>query len=148
MSIVTGGLGKPDALLPSWGLGIGSSFLIVIPLSQATAAVEILKASGAAEENISVTVTDIPESTVLVEYQFDRNSDKVIQRSEVLDRFMTLGVAQPELNIVLVEISQVSELVTVLQAAYSIDIETTITVIEMPEDTDAQEAIDKVQQSD
>ena len=145
MSIVTRGLSQPEALMPSFGLGLGVSILIVVPLEQYTEAVEVFEEAGIAEHELTVTALDPAESIVVIEYQFDKTVITPIQRSEVVDRFISIEASQPELTVSVAEITQTAELVELLQTAMVIAPEMVIQVIEVTEDVDVNEAINKVQ---
>lgn len=145
MSIVTKGLSRPIALLPTGGLGIGEAIVVVIPVEQLTQAVEVFEQAGIAERDLNITVLDPAETVAVIEYQLDGTAITPVQRSEVVDRFISIEASQPELTVSVLEITQTAELVELLQTAMVIAPDMDIQVIEVTEDVDVHEAIDKVQ---
>ena len=68
MSLVTRGLSSPDALLPTFGLGIGASVVIVVPVEQLASLKEILIASGLSEIELDISLEDRGQQVALVEF--------------------------------------------------------------------------------
>jgi hypothetical protein len=145
MSIVTRGLSQPVALLPSGGLGLGDLLAIVLPLEQVTDAVEILTDAGIAEPDLNIVALDPAKEIVVIEYKFDKDAITPVQRSEVVNRFISIEVVQPELTVTVAEVSQTIQLIEILQRAVTIAPNMEIIVVEATADVDVDEAIDKVQ---
>lgn len=144
MSIVTRGLSRPEALLPSMGLGLGTTVIVICPVEQSTSAVEALVLSGVDESSIRIEALSLSESTVAVSYEMESTVLSPIQRTSLIDRLINIQVVHPELDVTVSEISQISELVEILQTATIVAPEMTIRIIEYTGEVDVREALDKV----
>ena len=103
MSLVTRGLSRPIALLPTLGLGVGTSVIIVIDLEQATLALEMLQDAGIADTEIqietveaqsiqlAIIVAQDPEG-MLDEYLLEHTVSTPLQRVTVTDRPINIEV--------------------------------------------------------
>ena len=144
MSIVTRGLSAPDTLMPSFGLGIGVSAIIVIPVEQVQSVRETLLSLGIDEVRVSTVVVDNQVVAVL-EFNVTPAVGGLAQITSVIDRSLTVGVEEIEMSIQLSEVIQTVELIEVIQSVAAAEPDVLVQVLEVGEDVSVDEAIDKVE---
>lgn len=103
MSIVTRGLSRPIALMNSYGLGAGTSVVIVIDLEQTTLALQMLQDASIADRDIYIEAVDAQSVQLAVivakdpegrldEFVFESIVASPLQRVTVTDRPISIEV--------------------------------------------------------
>lgn len=168
MTLVARGLGldPSGSILVAYGLGTGTTAVIVIDLEQITETKDMLQAAGIAEKDISVETLDAQTinlavvvakdpTGVLDEYLVQVGTDSPLQRVEIVDRPIDIDVRTVTLDMGLIAYQQkagLGEIAIQVEAVDSGLLQISLVVADGPQgvidvyeqETDHAQSIDKI----
>lgn len=145
MSIVTRGLTRPDALMPSSGLGIGSSVIVVIPLEQKQAVEQAFQSIGISSDKLNLSVVSLQQDVAIIEYVLEPSVSSPSQIVAVIDRLMSMDVKGVDMVVELAQVNQVTDLVEIVQSVGLRTSDVSVRVAEAEHgETIVREAIDRL----
>jgi len=145
MSIVTRGISRPDALMPSFGLGIGSSLIVVVPLTQVQTVEQAIQEAGISSDKLELTVVNLEQQVAILEYVLEPSVNSASQIVAVIDRLLSMDVKEIDMIVDVVEVNQATDLAEVVQSVGLRTNEVLVRVAEVEHDeTIVREAIDKL----
>lgn len=142
--VPSAGYGPRFGTLASGGLGPGTpSVFVVVPLAQSVDVVETIVEAGVEEAKVSVTRSELALDIAVIELDVLPNVMTASQISEVLSRSLSVEVKEIEMTVAAEEVQMTTEFTDIVQKVSVQEHGFDIAVIQVTDDTEFHEAIDK-----